>query len=474
VVPYDHYVALVDQGFETGARVVGTELPILRDWESNGRRYERWFNFVQEPMRDDEGVVEGVMSFGFDVTDLVTARRRVEAAVRELEATSRAKDEFLATVSHELRTPLGSILGWASLLGERYDDVDAVAKGAEVIHRSARAQARIIDDILDVSRIITGKLRIESRPVGVETVVRGALEVVRTSASAKDIEVDVTLPDEPCVIVGDEERLRQVVWNLLSNAIKFTERGGRVGIRLSRAANGVTLAVTDSGRGIAPEFLPHVFERFRQADSSTTRAQGGLGLGLAIVRHLVELHGGHVDVSSEGIGKGATFSVSLPVRAVAARMDAELPPALLEEEPPDSSEAYLANDALDGASVLVVDDELDAREMLVMALSAWGVDVRTAESASAALRAVTDRMPDVVISDIGMPGEDGYAFVGRLRTLCRERGQRVTAVALTAYARREDAARAIAAGFDFHVAKPIELDDLRVVVERALARAADG
>jgi CheY-like chemotaxis protein/two-component sensor histidine kinase len=401
------------------------------------------------------------------VTDLVTARRRLEAAVRELEATSRAKDEFLATVSHELRTPLSSILGWASLLGERYEDPDTVYKGADVIHRSARAQARIIDDILDVSRIITGKLRIDARPVSLERVVRSALDVVRPSTSAKSITIDVSLPDEPCTVVGDEERLRQVVWNLLSNAIKFTERGGRVSVKLAREAASVTLEVTDNGKGIGPEFLPHVFERFRQADSSTTRAQGGLGLGLAIVRHLVELHGGHVAVRSDGPGKGSTFLATFPIRAVVARVEAESAPAPTAIEVPRGAPPS-SHDELEGSRVLIVDDELDAREMLGMALTAWGIDVRTADSASAAMREVSEEMPDVVISDIGMPGEDGYAFVRKLRDLCRERGEHVTAVALTAYARREDAARAIAAGFDFHVAKPIELDDLRVVVERAL------
>ena len=462
-------------------------------WEATGRIWHartgtwRWFVARAAPLTEPEGRVREWVGTVTDIDDQCRAERdrdelverataaralaerersRMQAVAAALEATSRAKDEFLATVSHELRTPLSSILGWAALLRERRDDPATILKGADVIHRNARAQAKIIEDILDVSRIITGKLRLDARPVDLETVVRDALEVVRPSAVAKGIDLTVEgSAGEPYVLIGDEERLRQVVWNLLSNAVKFTDRGGRIVLRTARGPSSVTISVEDTGRGIAPEFLPHVFERFRQADSSTTRAQGGLGLGLAIVRHLVELHGGQVSVRSEGPARGATFAVSLPLRVSTSAIPSERPTS--RGSAPSSSGStrrFPSSTALDGLRVLVVDDEEDARDMVAITLESWGAHVVTASGVEEALARIADWAPDVLVSDIGMPEADGYTLVRRLREI---EGKHLPAVALTAYARAEDAERALTTGFDFHVAKPIEPDDLRDVVERA-------
>jgi signal transduction histidine kinase/ActR/RegA family two-component response regulator len=450
------YLASVEQVLATGDRVTATELPVNADWESRGDVHERWFNFVHEPMRAEDGTLEGVMSFGFDVTDLVRARKRVEGVVLELEAASRAKDEFLATVSHELRTPLSSIMGWSSLLVEHPSDTAMVAKGGDIIHRNAKTQAKLIEDILDVSRIVTGKLRLDARPVDIGSIVRDAVEVLRPAATAKRIDVDVDLaPDLPCV-VGDDERLRQIVWNLVSNAVKFTdEGGGRVTVRAAKAAHGVMLEVSDTGPGIPEDFLPHVFERFRQADTSTTRTQRGRGRGHAIVRSLVELHGGTVTVRSDGPGQGATFTVRLPAHdddAGASRDEEHRTPA-----------------GLRGLHVLVVDDEDDVREMLAHALETWGARVTTADGVSPALSALQHELPDVVVGDIGMPGQDGYALIAEIRSL-EGPAAGLPVIALTAWARATDAQRAIDCGFDYHVAKPIDPEDLRSVVARAATR----
>ncbi len=468
------YAETVEEAVRTGRRSTGTEVAVVADWDGNGRPHERFFNFVNEPT-PAEGVPTSIMTFGYDVTDQVVARKRVEDAARALEATGRAKDEFLATVSHELRTPLSSILGWSSLLAERPTEPELVAKAADVIRRNAKAQAKLVEDILDVSRIVSGKLRIEAQPVSIEAVVRDALEVVRPPAVAKDIDLALE-SDADVTVVGDEDRLRQVVWNLLSNAIKFTDAGGRVTVRTRRAPDAVTIEVEDTGRGISAEFLPHVFERFRQADSSTTRSHGGLGLGLAIVRHLVELHGGQVSVHSDGEARGATFAVTLPVRAVFAGLLSTITPSETEivSAAPSSPKLERARPAsLDGLRVLVLDDETDAREMIAAALASWGAEVTTADAVPVALEAIARDKPDVVVSDIGMPKEDGYSFVRRLRASGGDMA-RLPAVALTAYARSSDAERAIASGFDLHVTKPVDPDDLREVIAKAARGTLSG
>ncbi|HLV65318.1 MAG TPA: ATP-binding protein [Polyangiaceae bacterium] len=380
-------------------------------------------------------------------------RSAQESAERALEA-GRVKDEFLATVSHELRTPLNAILGWATLLQGR--SVDAgIAKGIDVIYRNAQAQAKIIEDILDVSRIITGKLKLESKPADLVAIARDAMDVVRPSAQAKRIELELDARGEFCPLVADPERLQQVVWNLLSNAVKFTGPNGRVRVEIRQERSNVVLRVSDTGAGIDPSFLPHVFDRFKQADSSTTRRVGGLGLGLALVRHIVELHGGDVSAESEGPGKGATFIVRLPVRALLPRVAVE--PTAPSSLPPSERRQRAS---LNGLRLLVVDDDPDARELLKMVLTHAGAEVETAGSASEGLLALQRFRPHVLVSDIGMPEEDGYSFITRARALAPSQGGGIPSIALTAYTRAEDRTKALAAGFTTHVGKPVNPDDL--------------
>jgi signal transduction histidine kinase len=368
---------------------------------------------------------------------------------------NRIKDEFLATVSHELRTPLNAIIGWSTLLAEKLDDPAALSKGLEVIHRNAQAQTKLVDDILDVSRIITGKLKIDPRPVDMIAIVRDGIDVVRPSAEAKRLSIRLEACDPPYRLIGDAQRLQQVAWNLLSNAVKFSDEGGSIAIRIEQRGPTISLSVTDTGRGIEPDFLPYVFERFRQADSSTTRRFGGLGLGLAIVRHIVELHGGRVFADSDGLGKGATFRITLPVRAVIAP-----PPAEARSlEARVSGPAIETGDVL-GIRILVLDDEADARELVQTVLEDQGAVVETAASAQAALDAIERFRPDVIVSDVAMPQEDGYSFIRRVRARGPDEGGATPAIALTAYARREDRQRALKEGFNDHIAKPIDAHEL--------------
>ena len=365
----------------------------------------------------------------------------------EAEGASRMKDEFLATLSHELRSPLQPLLNWAYLLRSPNLDPASAERALDAIERSTKTLGQLIEDLLDVSRIVTGKLRLQARPVRLPSVIRAAMEAVEAAALAKGLSLDTRIePDTPAVL-GDPDRLQQVLWNLLSNAIKFTPRGGRVTVALATRSSEVLITVADTGVGIKREFLPHVFERFRQAESSTNRGYGGLGLGLAIVRHLVELHGGGVVVESEGEGRGATFIVRLPV-AVATRQPVQRPAAVTIDAPVDGS--------LTGLRILVVDDEADAREVMRFMLERGGARVRTADSAAQALDALRDERADLLISDIGMPVEDGYVMVRRLRAMEESLGRRTPAIALTAYASDEDARRAHTAGFDAHLSKPVD------------------
>jgi len=442
-----------------------------------------WANVVLTPMRDETGRLLGYAKVTRDLTaraqaehiarELVReqaaraaaqqAEQRVRAAAelaersaKQAEEASRLKDEFLATVSHELRTPLNAIVGWSSLLGSRTAD-SGLLKGLEVIHRNALAQGRIIDDILDVSRIITGKLRLELAPTDLVKVVNDAIDVVRPAALARGIALELSVAGETCWLVADAERLQQVVWNLLSNAVKFGKKGGAIHVRIATINSSCALEVKDDGQGIAPEFLPFVFDRFKQADSSTTRRVAGLGLGLALVRHLVELHGGKVQASSDGLGRGTTFTIVLPVRAVARPHPASGAPgtASVAGDP-----AHPAPSLLKGLRVLVVDDEEDARELLFALLSANGAEVVAAASAGEGYLEFQRFQPHAVVSDIGMPQEDGYSFMQRVRALESSQGGRVPALALTAYARAQDRAAALAAGFTAHLGKPVEPDAL--------------
>ncbi len=391
---------------------------------------------------------------------------RLKQIETELRGANRLKDEFLATVSHELRTPLTAILGWATMLrGNKFDEATA-ASALETIERNARAQSQLIEDLMDVSRIITGKLRLDVRPVDLASVVEAAVEAVRPAAEAKGIRLQRVLDTYAGPVPGDPVRLQQVVWNLLSNAIKFTPKGGRVQVRLERVNSHVEIVVSDTGPGISPDFLPHAFERFRQADAAITRKHGGLGLGLAIVRHLVELHGGAVSVESGGEGQGATFSVQLPLMIVHGEVVAEERRHPRAEAPGEA----LCRPQLDGLRVLVVDDERDARLMLKAMLAQCGAEVAEADSAAGALAAFEEFRPDVLVSDIGMPEEDGYSLIRKIRALAPERGGRTPAAALTAYAGVEDRKRALLAGYQVHVPKPVDPTELLAVVASLAGR----
>jgi PAS domain S-box-containing protein len=428
----------------------------------------------------DERVVEGLAAqaaVAMDNARLFEAAQRARAEAehaaaenerlyREAQEASRLRDEFLATISHELRTPLTAILGWAHMLRTGQFTGDSAHKAFETIERNARAQAQLIDDLLDVSRIITGKLRMDVRAVDPNSFVEAAIEAVRPAAEAKGVRVQKIMDTGVATVSGDPVRLQQVIWNLLANAIKFTPRGGRVQVRLERVDSNVEIAVSDTGAGIAPEFLPHVFDRFRQADQRTTRQHGGMGLGLSIVRHLVELHGGTVRAESEGEGRGSTFTVLLPVAAVyqLAVEGERVHPAARETLP-----VFDCVDRLDGVRVLVVDDEPDTRALLKTGLTRCGAEVALAGSAAEALEAMSAAAPDLLISDIGMPEEDGYDLIRRVRALPDERAARLPAIALTAYARVEDRMQALRAGYQMHVPKPVELAEL-VAVAASLVR----
>jgi len=384
--------------------------------------------------------------------------------------TNRLKDEFLATVSHELRTPLSAILTWTRILDQ--DDLDAATldRGVKVIARNAKAQAQLIGDLLDVSRVITGKLHLDLRSVDLRTVVGGGIDSLAPAAAAKSIEITAHVPQEPVPLVGDPERLQQILGNLVGNAIKFTPEGGHVDVRLARSEQHAEITVTDTGQGISPAFLPQVFDRFRQADSSTSRAHGGLGLGLAIVRNLTEMHGGSVRAESPGEGRGATFTVTLPfARGLEPREAAVISPT------PHQAVAGEGSDVapqLDGLRALVIDDDADGREAIAFMLTRAGAEVSTAASVRSALTSIDHWLPDVVLSDIGLPGDDGYVFIEQLRTLAAGRGLSIPAVALTAYAGAEERARALGAGYLEHLAKPVE--PARLLSVLAAFRPAEG
>jgi signal transduction histidine kinase len=415
---------------------------------------------------------EGGRAFGPDDAALVrqlghTAALALDNArlYREAQRVNRVKDEFLATLSHELRTPLNAILGWARLLRLGKLDEAAVARALETVERNASAQAQLIDDLLDVSRIISGKFQVEARVVDVPMVTEAALDAVRLAAEAKGIDLTAIIDPVPQVS-GDPTRLQQVVWNLLSNAIKFTAKGGRVEVKVATVDSHVEIAVCDDGEGIRADFLPYVFDRFRQADGTTTRAHAGLGLGLAIVRHLVELHGGSVRAHSDGVGKGALFSVRLPVAAVRSKGDDAVPTSMRH----GGADAVLP---LAGLRVVVVDDEVDARDLVATVLSEGGANVIAVGSVAEAIQAVERHRPDVLVSDIGMPCEDGYSLIRRIRAMEKTVG-RIPAAALTAYATVQDRTRALFAGYTSHLPKPIDPAELTAVVANLAGRPVRG
>jgi len=433
------------------------------------------------PIRGVAGEIIGTSKIVRDVSARKQIEREREAllvgertARAEAEAANRMKDEFLATISHELRTPLNSILGWSHMLlkdasgefpGQKRLAPSDVEVGLGTIERNARLQAQLIEDLLDMSRIISGKVRLDVQRVELQSVIEAAMETVRPAFEAKEIRVQTLLDPRASAVHGDPGRLQQVLWNLLSNAVKFTPKGGRIQVALQRVNSQIEITVTDTGVGIEPDFLPYVFDRFRQADASTTRRHGGLGLGLSIVRSLVEMHGGTVTAKSQGVDKGSTFAVELPLVAL---HDDELgrrhPHALGRAVPKTESVA------LDGVRVLVVDDELDARRLVQRVLEANGAVVETAGSAQEGLRAIQRTRPDVILSDIGMPEEDGYEFIRRVRASKSGNEREIPAIAITAFARSEDRTRALLAGFKSHIVKPVDPAELIAVVASVSGR----
>lgn len=395
---------------------------------------------------------------------LQVTRSELQQALISAEAATHAKDEFLAVVSHELRTPLNAILGWAGLLRAGKLDPSGVTQAVETIERNAKSQAKLIEDLLDFSRIISGKLRLEVGPVELTSVVETAIDVIRPAADAKGIRLQVVLDPKVGPVPGDADRLQQMMWNLLSNAIKFTPKGGRVQVRLGRINSHVEITVSDTGQGINPEFLPFVFERFLQGDNTTTRRHGGVGLGLAITRHLTELHGGTISADSMGEGQGSTFTLKLPLISVynSASELQVTPEQLQPRNGPD--EQFAAMPRLDGLRVLVVDDESDARNLLTTVLSQSGAQVTAVSTVADALEKLKLIKPDLLLSDIEMPNEDGYSLIRKVRLLAKNQGGLTPAIALTAHARSSDRMRALSAGFQMHLPKPVEPLELVTVI----------
>ncbi len=462
------YFELLDRVYSTGERYVGRDLEVRVQRTPEGPLEARAVEFVYQPLHDSSGAVAGIFVHGIDITEskktLLEREQLLEgerAARNEAERANRMKDEFLATLSHELRTPLNAIVGWSQILRHGASSEEDLAEGLDTIERNARAQAQIIEDLLDMSRIISGKLRLDVQRVSIADVVKAAADTVRPAADAKGIRITTLLDPFAAPIMGDPNRLQQVFWNLLSNAVKFTPRGGRVHVALERVNSHLEVSVTDTGAGIKPDFLPHVFDRFRQADASITRKHGGLGLGLAIVKNLVELHGGTIRANSPGEGQGATFAISFPLTVVQPQPDAPEQRRHPTAGPPPE----VCNDEnnLAGVHILVVDDELDARNVVKRLLEDCKARVTTAPSAPDALRLLQSAPFDLLVSDIGMPGEDGYSLITKIRNLPPPAAA-IPAIALTAYARSEDRMRAIRAGFQQHLAKPVEPAELLTIV----------
>jgi PAS domain S-box-containing protein len=441
-----------------------------------------WAQCVMTPLRDENGNLRGFSKIMQDITERKLAEEernqlllREQAARAQAEAANRSKDDFLAIVSHELRTPMTAILGWAGMLQTGMLDEDRVSDAIETIERNANSQMQLIEDLLDISRIVQGNLSLNFSSINLVEVIADAIEVVQPSADNKNIQLECVLDTPVELIRGDSDRLQQVVWNLLCNAIKFTPNGGRVEVRLSVVSdseqqatdNYAQIQVSDTGKGISADFLPYVFERFHQADSTSTRSNKGLGLGLAIARHLVELHGGTIQAESAGIGQGATFTVMLPLLAIPSAKEAQTSNSNQMQVPMvgEDTTALENPPRLDGLQVLVVDDEADVREWISTVLTESGAQVIAVGSVGEALAALEQLRPDVLVSDIGMPDEDGYTFIRKVRELGSEMGGRIPAVALTGYAREEDYRQAKAAGFQLHIAKPIKAAELVAVVK---------
>lgn len=459
------FYELLDRVYTSGEVFVGRRMPVLLQRKRGEEAAALILDFVYQPIFDVTGKVGGIFVQGNDITRqarvesererLFEERRRLldaeQGARLEAERANRLKDEFLATLSHELRTPLTAILGWLELYNAAANNEARQKRAIETIDRNARALRQLVDDLLDVSRIMSGKMQLSVGSVQVIMPVEAAIDSIRPAAIAKGIRIQPTL-DTRAVVTGDGQRLQQIVWNLLSNAVKFTPKNGRVQVIVERRDSSVAIVVADNGEGLSPEFLPYVFDRFRQADPGSTRQHGGLGLGLAIVKHLVELHGGTVTAESEGLGKGAVFTVLLPTAL--SRQSPPAAPAQAIECPPE----------VVGLRILVVEDEKDTRELLKEILAGVGALAETAASVAEATRLFRAARPDLVISDIGMPEEDGFTFIRWIRALPEEEGSRVPAIALTAFARTEDRTAALRAGFRAHIPKPLDIPELLAVI----------
>lgn len=446
---------------------------------------EHGFTQMQQAARisplSHEGRVIGTLTIIDDVTERVARESELQAQIEErsrllssekiarneAERANRLKDDFLATISHELRNPLNAILGWAHMMRLGKLNEANTERAVETIYRNAKSQSQLVADLLDVSRIISGKLRLDVRTVDLISIVNAAIDSIRPAADAKSIRLQTMMDPAAGPISGDADRLQQIVWNLLTNAVKFTPKGGRIQVKLQRIDSHVEIVVSDSGVGISKEFLPYVFDRFRQADASTTRIHGGLGLGLSIVHQLVDLHGGTVAVESEGEGKGATFTIMLPFVGVISQKESESA-GLTQSEDILSFEGL---PSLHGLKVLVVDDEADTGELIGEVLKECGSEVIITRSAAEALEALEQHRPDILISDLGMPDEDGYSLIEKIRALPLERGGNIPAAALTAYARAEDRMRVLRSGFQFHLPKPVDSAELVTVVASLAGRA---
>ncbi|PIG93978.1 PAS domain S-box protein [Gloeocapsopsis sp. IPPAS B-1203] len=462
------------QGPKTDKETLTRIRTTLQQWHSdvfelvNYRKdgSEFWVELSIVPIADDTGWYTHWISVQRDITQ----RKEVEEVLAKLllreqqvrmatEEASRMKDEFLAVVSHELRTPLNAMLGWSRLLRSRSLNEQTTIRALETIERNAQAQTQLIEDLLDISRMMRGKLRLQCRPIHLTNLIEAAIDTIQLAAAAKDIQIHSVLTTTKSVF-GDPDRLQQIIWNLLSNAIKFTPHGGRVEISLIEQNTYIELNVIDNGQGISADFLPHIFEQFRQADSSSSRKQGGIGLGLAIARNLVELHGGTISATSQGSGTGATFMVRLPLPR-----ESDLPET--KNDPEFSPESGIT-----GLKVLVVDDEADARELLKIMLEQAGANVTAVSSVSEAINLIEQLQPDILLSDIGMPEEDGYSLIQKTKHLKTRSGKQIPAAAITAYARAEDQAKALQAGFQTHLTKPIDPVQLMTVVKTLAERTS--
>ncbi|MBD2434927.1 response regulator [Fischerella sp. FACHB-380] len=414
----------------------------------------RWQLVRAMPFKDEQGrVIQwfGVSTDIHDKQELEKQRARLlqqeQAAREEAERANRIKDEFLAVLSHELRSPLNPILGWAKLMQSQKLTPQKTAQALATIERNAKLQAQLIDDLLDVFRILRGKMVLNICPVNLVTTIEAAIKTVRLAAQAKSIQIQTRLNPHVGTVAGDSARLQQIIWNLLTNAVKFTPQGGRVEVRLERVDNFAQIQVQDTGKGISPDFLPYVFDYFRQEDGATTRKFGGLGLGLAIVRYLTEQHGGTIQADSPGLGQGATFTLRLP-----------LPTVISQTAQEDSSGTETLD--LGQLKILVVDDEADMRELMVTVLEAYGAKVSVAASATEALKILQQTQPDILISDIGMPEIDGYMLMRQVRSLPPQQGGQIKAITLTAYAGEFDQQQALSVGFQKHIPKPVEPETL--------------